>query len=82
MSETKTLTKTTWKQGENSEQNYWSRGSIDIIQIKLDLKEIFRVEFIGGRGKNGSSAYRGHYPTVEDAMNNTNHRDWKIGRGD
>ena len=64
-----------WKPGENSEQNYWSRGSIDIIQLKEDLKQIFRVEWIGGRGKNGSPAYRGHYPTVEDAMNDHLHRD-------
>ena len=66
-----------WKPGQNEEQNYWSRGSIDIIQLKGDLKQIFRVEWHNGRGEKGTPLYRGHYPTVEDAKNDTNCRDWK-----
>ena len=64
-----------WIAGENEENNYWYRGSIEIIQLKGDLRQIFRVEWHNGKGEKGVPLYMGHYPTVEDAKNDTNCRE-------
>ena len=66
-----------WKKGENDEQHYWTLGEYDIIQLKEDMKQIFMVKWIGGRGGVGSPAYQGHYKTVEDAKNFRNGRNWR-----
>ena len=58
-----------WKKGENSEQHYWVYEEYDIIQIKADMKQIFMVKWIDGRGEKGTPAYQGHYKTIEDAKN-------------
>ena len=65
-----------WEKGENEEQFYWSRGNVDIIQIKVDLRQIFMVEWFGGRGGKGTPHYKGHYSSIEEAKNYENVRDW------
>ena len=69
-----------WEKGENDEQHYWTLGEYEIIQLKEDMKQIFMVKWIGGRGEKGSPAYQGHYKSVEDAKNFENGRHWRSDR--